>query len=403
MPLAIETAGVIPYDFDGGILRIPVEVRFPDTCGRLVICSDERSGPQHCLYISPLIDFKPGMNEFTWNGRDTAGNPAPGGNLTYYIAAYNKEAPPTWVADGPPGRYGMFTVERSESGLRAHTHTDSTLVYYNIGATGEPRPVTVLQLAHLLNGSTISDAVSVQDGSLYLLTGEGVIGVTVRNAESAPLATFGNGGYRAFPEYRNREFGGTSYANGLVYVGVGGGEGSPPLIAVLHSRTGEKIAEYSLEQYYGDRLEAPSVNATESALYCSHPVSDVIICLAPDGALRWVNETSNWVVGADADGRSFAYHPGMDQLGFVYANTFGYSARCGVLGPDGSGLFRVILTQLPGLRTGDIVPMIEGNETDGLYFVTRGGDRPYVFHIPYTVGTGMIVDQTLLPPPEEEE
>jgi hypothetical protein len=37
--------------------------------------------------------------------------------------------------------------------------------------------------------------------------------------------------------------------------------------------------------------------------------------------------------------------------------------------------------------------MIEGKPSDGLYLVTRGGDRPYVFHVPYTIRSGEIVEK----------
>ena len=58
--------------------------------------------------------------------------------------------------------------------------------------------------------------------------------------------------------------------------------------------------------------------------------------------------------------------------------------------------YSVILVQLPGLRVSSVFPMIEGKSTDGLYFVTRSGDIPYVFHVPFTIKAGKIVDETEL-------
>ncbi len=52
--------------------------------------------------------------------------------------------------------------------------------------------------------------------------------------------------------------------------------------------------------------------------------------------------------------------------------------------------------QLPGLRVSSVFPVIEGVRTDGLYFVTRGGDVPYVFHVPFTIRKGKIVDKAEL-------
>ncbi|MFC1608492.1 hypothetical protein ACFL47_11040, partial [Candidatus Latescibacterota bacterium] len=90
---------------------------------------------------------------------------------------------------------------------------------------------------------------------------------------------------------------------------------------------------------------------------------------------------------------SFKYGIGVDQFGFSYVTSPGTSARCSVVGPDGRPLFRVILVRLPGMRVSSAIPMIEGKSTDGLYFVTRGSNRPYVFHIPYTINKGIIVDE----------
>jgi len=111
------------------------------------------------------------------------------------------------------------------------------------------------------------------------------------------------------------------------------------------------------------------------------------------GDVFWVSNPASWVIGTDSDGRSFNYGISVDSDGFVYVNTPGYSARCVVIGPDGRGLFRVILVKLPGLRVSSAVPMVEGKKTDGLYFVTRGGDIHYIFHVPFTVRKGVIVDE----------
>jgi hypothetical protein len=87
------------------------------------------------------------------------------------------------------------------------------------------------------------------------------------------------------------------------------------------------------------------------------------------------------------------YSIGVDQFGLSYVNAAGTTARCGVIGPDGRGLFQIIPAWLPGLRVSSVFPLIEGKESDGLYFVTRGGDIPYVFHVPFTVRTGTIVEK----------
>ncbi len=148
-----------------------------------------------------------------------------------------------------------------------------------------------------------------------------------------------------------------------------------------------------LEEYFGRETEPPSVAADESGVIAAHPSGDIILRLARDGTISWINESGDDFGDIDMDGRSFVYGIGRDQYGNLYMSSPGTSARCGVVGPDGRGLFRVILVQLPGLRVSSVYPLIERKPTDGLYFVTRGGDRPYVFHVPYTIRAGEIVSK----------
>ena len=215
----------------------------------------------------------------------------------------------------------------------------------------------------------------------------------VRKQESVPDISFGDGGYVRFTEYCGRETGSLAYHNGIVYTGIGGGERKSPCIVAFDGRTGEKIWVKDLGVFYGEESNPPAVTATDYGLYCAHPDCKDVICMTHNGDLLWINDAGDNVIGLDTDGRSFAYGIGVDQYGFTYVNTPGYSARCAVLGPDGRGLFRIILVQLPGLRVSSVVPMIEGKKSDGLYFITRGGDIPYVFHVPYTVRSGIIVDE----------
>ena len=182
-------------------------------------------------------------------------------------------------------------------------------------------------------------------------------------------------------------------ADGVVYVGVGGDNARSTLICMLDAVTGHRLGNMDLGGVFGDALAPPVVTATNGGLICANPDREYIVRLSPQGELIWINDASTWVVGLDRDNRSFIHGIGTDQFGFSYSCTPGTSARCGVLGPDGRGLFRVILVSLPGLRVGDVVPLVEGRDTDGLYFVTRGGDRPYVFHVPFTIREGIIVDE----------
>ncbi|MFC1693469.1 hypothetical protein ACFL1R_08195, partial [Candidatus Latescibacterota bacterium] len=362
--------------------------------GRLIIYREGHTELPVCLYISNLRDLKPGINEFFWNGRDLNGNMVPPDSLTYYTFIYNKKAPATWVAVGPQSRYGMVSIERTLSGLKAVTHDDRSLRSFSIGGSVRaPEPRDILFLENILDGQSITGLCRGEDERVYIGTSAGIVCVYVRKGKAVHDISFGNSGYIAFKDYRGRLPGNPSYSNGVLYVGMGGGGGRNVCIAVLDGKTGEFLSEIDLGDFFGMHANPPSITATEKGLYCAHPDNAYVLNIEHNGDIRWICDASDRTVGKDTDGRSFMYGIGVDQYGFSYVNTPGYSARCAVIGPDGMGLFRVILVSLPGLRVSSAVPMIEGKETDGLYFVTRGGDIPYIFHVPYTIRKGLIVDE----------
>ena len=68
LPLSAVIADVISYDFSGKSLGIPVSVREPGMCGRLVIYRRNASDIPVCVFVSEIRDFKQSMNEFVWNG-----------------------------------------------------------------------------------------------------------------------------------------------------------------------------------------------------------------------------------------------------------------------------------------------------------------------------------------------
>jgi len=285
VPISAQIPDVIPYSFEKKSLRFPVEIDQADICGRLIIYNEKRSELPVCLHVSSLRNLKPGLNEFIWNGRDLEGKRAFPDTLTYRMFLYNKKAPATWVASGPPSLCGTVNIERTLSGLRSNC------------------------------------------------------------------------------------------------------------LVIVDGRTGDKFSVLDLGEFFGENIAPPSISVTDQGLYSAHPDCEYVLYMTHFGEILWINDANNRVVGTDVDGKSFIHGIGVDRFGFSYINTPGYSARCGVLGPDGLGLFRVILVQLPGLRVSSVVPVIEGKNTDGLYFITRGGDKPYVFHVPYTIRTGIIVDE----------
>lgn len=399
----VQVPELIPYAFDGGTVSVPVDIGSIDTCGRLIIYREEAGEPPECLHISPLIDFNMGLNTFTWNGNGLDGEPAPAGDIVFYVFAYNKEAPCTWIADGPSLPGGSLTIERTLSGQELRTHTDTALVRYSVNdAPGPPRAETVVDVADVLDGLPLTGYARDDDGRLYLGTRQGIVRAVVRNGIAEPDRSFAVGGYLRFTGYRGRTAGTPLYANGRLITGIGGGGGAGPAILLHDSESGRLLTEIDLTPYYGDSSEPPAINADSGSITCAHPASGMVLRFSTGGGLIWLNDRGDRRIGAtDSDGMSHTYGIGTDQYGFSYVCAPGTSARSGVLGPDGRGLFRVILVQLPGLRTSRAVPVIEEADTDGLYLVTEGGDRPYTYHIPFTIRRGRIVqtDETF---PENE-
>jgi hypothetical protein len=392
-----EIAEIVPYAFDGTPLKIPIDIGSIDTCGRLIIYNESGDGIPECMYVSPLRDFRPGINEFTWNGHDLEGDIAAPSELSYKICIYNKKAPVTWVACGPPDNNGTFTVERTLSGLRAVTHDDNSILTYRLeGSIGVPKPEELFESGEIPGGLPVTGFSSGEDDRYFLGTEAGIVCVYFTNGTVTPDVSFGEDGYVTFPEFRGRSIGIPEFHNGLVYIGIGGsGEsgGNSPKILILDGETGAQLSIMDLREFYGTLINPPSLCVTNRGVFCAHPDDDHVMMLAHYGDVIWINGPGDRIGDMDVDGRSHSWGIATDRFGFSYVNTPGHSARCGVLGPDGRGLFRVILVQLPGLRVSSVYPMIEGLPGDGLYFVTDGGDVPYVFHVPFTVKTGTIVDE----------
>jgi len=389
-----EIAGVVPYDFGGGTLKIPVDVEGYDQCGRCVIYTREEGGIPECVYVSPLKDFRPGINEFRWNGRDLGGNRVAPDTLVYRIFVYNKKAPPTWVAVGPPGCYGTVCVDETLAGPVAVTHDTGALVTYRIGVSGrEPEPDEHISFADILDGCEMTGFARGERGKLYLGTNAGIVCARLRKNGAVLDESFAENGYLPFTGYRGRKPGVPACARGVLYVGMGGGMGRSVEMLLFDAGTGEELGTVDLGGFYGGDEDPPVVEATDVGVFCAHPGYGAVVRMTHYGDVEWVSDPGSPIIAVDADGRSFIYGIGVDGDGFSFVNTPGYSARCVVIGPDGRGLFRVILVSLPGLRVSSVVPDVRGGGTDGLYFVTRGGDRPYVFHVPFTVRKGLIVEE----------
>ena len=395
IPATAQIVGALPYAFDGGTLRVPVDINGPDNSGRLIIYNDSSSDIPICMYVSPLHNFQIGINDISWNGRDLDGRRVSADSLSYYVVVYNKKAPPTWVAEGPLSLYGTFSVGKTNSGHKAITHTDKELISYRIGASlGVPAPELLHSLEGLLDGLTIIGTAYDGDDRLFVTTEKGLMCALLSDGKIRPDRSFGEGGYVTFTGYRGCRIGNPSLAGKTVFVGIGGGKGRHPSVLSLDKNTGDIIRAKPLNEYFYDKINPPSVTATARGVYISHPDDGHVMLASHSGELLWLNEPGDLGGDVDVDGRSFTYGIGTDQYGFSYVNTPGTSARCSVLGPDGRALFRVILVILPGLRVSSAIPFHEGKNTDGMYFITRGADKSYVFHIPYTIKAGKIVDET---------
>mgnify|MGYP002349294369 CR=1 FL=1 len=382
----------IQYAFDGSPLRIPVTVKGNDLSGRMAVFRHMGDDPPVCVCISNLRELTSGVNEFVWNGRDLTGDRVKDGDVTFNVFVYDKKSPVTWVADGPRKETGSFTVAGGPGPITGQTHTDKSVLEYRIGGSlGDPRSEPIQGIDEMLGGAAIMGFTDDGGRRVFFSTDAGLACTFVSGGRMRQDVSFADKGFLRFSSYRGRAIGSPAYGGGKVYVGVGGGPGEGPCVVVVDAGSGKMESKIDLEEYFGRESEPPSVAADESGVIAAHPSGDIILRLTRDGTISWINEAGDDFGDIDMDGRSFVYGIGRDQYGNLYMSSPGTSARCGVVGPDGRGLFRVILVQLPGLRVSSVYPLVEGKPTDGLYFVTRGGDRPYVFHVPYTIRAGEIV------------
>ena len=394
VPVEAHIADVIPYAFDGN-LAIPVEIATYDMCGRCIIYRKNGADPTECVYITPLKNFRPGMNEFRWNGRDLRGRSVRPDSLLYKVFVYNKRAPTTWVADGPKNPGGTFAIENPLRGLTALTHNESALMRYRIGGSlDNPEAEIGESFGGILENHTLNGFSYGAGTRMYLGTEAGFAAVQIKNSGATLDSSFGLNGYVAFISRRGRNASPPSGAEDYVAVGFGGNSSSTPELVIYDDASGEERNIIDLGVFFGPQKEAPAITAAVDGIYCAHPNHSTVLKLTADGDILWVSDPKSDILKTDSDGRSYTYGIGVDSGGFSYVNTPGYSARCAVIGPDGLGLFRIILVSLPGLRVSSVTPHVSGEKTDGLYFTTRGGDRPYVFHVPFTVRTGLIIDES---------
>jgi hypothetical protein len=394
IPISAITANAISYQFDGKPLRIPVSIKEPDAAGCLVIYREDTTKNRTCIFVSDLKDLRPSMNEFVWNGRNLNGGIVANGPLLFTIFVFNRKAPVTWAANGPAVLQGSFMVERDPAGLAARTHANQSLISYRIGSSlGDPKGENLESFDDLLDGMPIDGFAFDDQKRIFLSTQAGIACAVLSGSKVSLDHSFGDRGYLRFTDYRGRKIGNISYSDGNLYAGVGGGIGKGPEILIIDCAAGKIVSKIDLSGYFETDPVPPSVTADKNGIYVAHPYGDVVLRLSRNGETVWISQTKDRIGEDDTDGKSFVYNIGIDQFGFTYVPVQGVSARCGVIGPDGHWLFEIVPPELYGLRVSSVVPMIEGKESDGLYLVTRGGDVPYVFHVPFTMRTGTIVEK----------
>ena len=395
VPLVITVPDVVSGAADGSMIRVPIEVEGYDVSGRLTVYRNDIGNYPVCVHISPLREFRDGMNLFEWDGHDFSDNPVIADSLKFYVMAYNRKAPPTWVAEGPPDPGGSFIIERTHTGLRAVTHKGSDIIAYRLqGSIDEPKAERLYNLENYLDGWPVAGIALSGDNRVFCTTEKGIAAFSVRRNNLFPLESFGEKGIFRLKDERGRIMGKPSYNNGRLCVSVGGTGDNAGDVRILDAQTGDELTVIPLDQFYGPSKAPSDVSADRDGLTVAHPDFASVVRFSYDGDCIWINEPGDRGGDLDSDGRSFTYDVGIDRFGFQYVNAPGTSARCAVIGPGGRALYRVILVILPGMRVSSAVPWIEGKQTDGLYFVTRGGDRDYVFHAPYTIRQGVIRDMS---------
>ncbi|MCE5248931.1 T9SS type A sorting domain-containing protein [bacterium] len=105
-PMKISSPAVVPYDFTGETLTIPVTITGTPSSTYLIINTQDRAAKiskvqngylgwhyvnkiDTCVYASEAIQLDVGKNEITWSGKDNDGKMVPSGEYTYYIWGFD--------------------------------------------------------------------------------------------------------------------------------------------------------------------------------------------------------------------------------------------------------------------------------------------------------------------------
>ena len=153
MPQKLELTApeVVQYEFDGSALELPITVTGTPARVFFLVFTKGKAGEigavqngflgwhyvnaiDTCLFISEQLDFAPGANTITWDGKDDDGGTVPADEYTYYLWAYDYQSAKQ-KATGETirtGRTATWVQETAEDGTPLQ---NPFLVYKGVNKT----------------------------------------------------------------------------------------------------------------------------------------------------------------------------------------------------------------------------------------------------------------------------
>jgi flagellar hook assembly protein FlgD len=408
-------------------------------------CVLRAAGLDTLVALTAGQSFREGSHTIAWSGKDYHGNTVRAGNYHYYLFAIDDVSTPTWTGRcsspnvwttnawdfraNPPviwttdhgggGAAGQTMLYRTPLGTDLFVNPNSSTEFpmfwmvprlleiktdfapgqWDVGWTEiDPNDPTVFYVGNYLPPA-----------------GWWKIKVNMDNQTTAPDESFGDRGHVA---WEARLFCSALMAeaykpwledDGLLYVSHMDRDAPyNPAILIFDRSTGELADFIDLtDLYVQERPDAspgvpyvpgPSgIDVDETGVYISSYWMDAPQSwpakFSHDGDILWQNQNGDGFVdrytGEEAQARGIVpidqmvnTHCTVGTYGIFYGGGYNDPSWGYILGPDGSGILKLNLPNMPASLGGEVTPMDRGSRFDGLWIMTNGSRH---VHWPYDV------------------
>jgi len=430
--LAVYSNGANP-DYDGEAFKV-------GGIGNAVL---RAAGLDTLIALTSGQSFAEGSHTIAWDGNDFNGNAVAAGDYDFYLFAIDDVSTPTWTGrNSSPNVWSNRVVDfRFEPPVVWSTsHVNSELHRTPMGTdlfenpdvhTVFPLPWMIPRLTELKEDFAPgqwdfafleidpNDPNIAYPGNYYDPAGPWKVQIDLDNMTVDPVESFGDNGKVVWEQ---RTFNSTLMKgqhhdwledDGLLYLSwMDRTEPFTPGIVILDRSTGEVANIIDVTDLYvsfrNDAVDAPyvpgpsGVDVDDTGIYVSSYWMDsphsFPAKFSHDGDLLWQNQNGDGFVDryitdeAEALGIVVAdqmvnTHMLVSRWGISYGGGYNDPSWGYVMGPDGTGLFKLNLPHMPASLGGDVQVIDRGSDFDGLWIPTDGHR---LTHWPFDVSKAMI-------------